>query len=164
MTPIMDVLPVGGRQLNIRVDDSPREVLFEVGLDIRESEPQAQLCLRLDVVLDEVTQTDVLAASLEIASTLPVQEMHVEGSPVTVLPTDPNVLQDCLDESRIVIGCVQPRVGTTGQSESRQDGSHADLLHQVSPAASYRRGLDDQWMALILQSPPSRARTINSAP
>ncbi len=38
MTPVVDVTPFGGSQLNVRVDHCPREVPFEVRLDVREAQ------------------------------------------------------------------------------------------------------------------------------
>jgi hypothetical protein len=52
--------PSGRGQPDLGVHDRPGEAALEVGLDVRKPELEAEFCLGLDVVLDQVTEPQVL--------------------------------------------------------------------------------------------------------
>ena len=54
MAPIVDIAPVRCGELDVRVDHGPCERPFEMGLDIRESQPQSELRFGLHVILYQV--------------------------------------------------------------------------------------------------------------
>ncbi len=83
------------------------------------------------MVLYQIPQPDVLSATFEVASTLPIEKMRVEGVTIALLPPDSNVLQHCLDDGGIVIGHVHRRCGTPCQCKGHQNGSRDRLLHRL---------------------------------
>ena len=153
VTLVMDVPPVAGGELDIRIDHGPRKVPFEMCLDVRKSKTQAQLRLRFDVMLDQVTEPEVFTAPLEVAGSLPIEEVTVERSTVSLLPTEPDVLQDFFKESRVVRGEIRFPDGGIGlgdsasaHSDDGQDRSGKTSSHEDTPMEEFIDQMDGRHM------------------
>ena len=103
VTSVVDFPAVPSCQLYLGVHDRPRELAFKVRLDTGESQAKAQFCFRLYVILNQITETPILSATFEVASSVPVKKVAVERVSVPVLPSKTDVLKDFLNQSRVVI-------------------------------------------------------------
>lgn len=88
--------------MDVRIDDCPGERSLKVGLNVRELQSESQFCFRFYVVLYQISQPHILATALEVASSLPVEEILVESGTVTPFPPKPDFFEDCFELRRIL--------------------------------------------------------------
>ncbi len=94
MNPALILLD-NGLYLDIR--DSPREIAFDVSLDIGEREFQTfeGVTFRFDMVLNEIGQTFILPSGFNVASPRKIKKVLSERRAVGLLPACLDRVDDC---------------------------------------------------------------------
>ena len=101
MSSIVNRTSIRGRELDLGIDDGPREVALEMRLNVGKPERKTEFGFRLDVIHDEIGKADVLPAALEIAGAVPVQEVTVERGAVTQLPPNTDIFENHFEKGRV---------------------------------------------------------------
>lgn len=108
------------RCAELDVSQRPRELAFHVSLNIAELEIQSvqRFAFRLDVVLDKVSKTLILAARVDKARPVLAEKMRVKWRAVGVFPSTLDGVNDRLDLGIILI---RPGSRCNGGGNCRQE-------------------------------------------